>query len=71
MEDQYEEAANRNSQRTVYQKVQTLTGKKTRKTSVVKGTNKYATVIDCKEKKLERWVEHFRELLNVKPDISL
>ena len=36
--------------------------------SVVK--DKDGKVIDCKEKKLERWAEHFRELLNVEPPVS-
>ena len=54
----------------MYQNVQTLSGKKTRNTSVVK--DKDSKVIECKEKKLERWAEHFRELLNVEPsDIAV
>ena len=32
--------------------------------------DKDGKVIDCKEKKLERWAEHFRELLNVEPPVS-
>ena len=32
--------------------------------------DKDGTVIDCKEKKLERWAEYFRELLNVEPSVS-
>ena len=63
-----DEATSRTIQREVYQKVQTLTGKKTRNTSVVK--DKDGKVIDCKEKKLERWAEHFRELLNEEPLVS-
>ena len=47
-----EEAASRKSQKEVFQKVQTLTGKRTRITLVVK--DKYGKVIDYMEKKQER-----------------
>ena len=50
----------------MYQNVQTLTGKipKIHQWLKIKMVIK---VIECKKKKLERWAEHFRELLNVEP----
>ena len=32
--------------------------------------DKDGKVIDCKEKKLKRWAEYFRELLNIEPSVS-
>jgi len=57
-----QEAAGRGDTRTVYKMTKTLTGGFTSKTTVVK--DKDGNVLMKAEDQLNRWAEHFKEILN-------
>ena len=60
-----DEAAKSNKQRDVYQMVKFLAGKMTKSSPLVK--DKHDNLIHGEAKKLERWPEHFSEILNALP----
>ena len=60
-----ETASNNKNQREVFRKVNILTGKKGKNTLLVK--DKSGNIIGDEKARLERWAEHFRELLNTEP----
>ena len=60
-----DEAAKSKNQRKVYQMVKLLAGKMTKSSPLVK--DKHGNLVDDEAKKLERWAEHFSEILNPLP----